>query len=296
MQLLVSGYKGLVGTALNMALAHTEHSCKNLVRRPAQNTNEVSWSVINQTIESEKLEGVDAVVHLAGENIVGRWTQDKKKRIRDSRVQGTRFLSESLANMKDKPKVLVCASAIGYYGDRGDTQCVESTPAGTDFLSEVCQEWEDATSAASQAGIRVVNLRIGVVLSAKGGALQKMLPPFKLGLGGPLGNGEMYWSWVSIDDVAGAILHCIKTPSLSGPVNATAPEPQKNKVFTQVLAKTLKRPAIFPVPQFAARLLMGEMADALLFASTRVIPQKLLDSGYVFKHPQLHDAMQEHLI
>jgi uncharacterized protein (TIGR01777 family) len=244
-------------------------------------------------VDPTHLEGLDAVVHLAGENIAdGRWTDEKKRRIRESRVQGTRALCEALAQLENKPKVLVCASAIGYYGDRGETLVDENSSAGGGFLSDVCQEWEQATEPARKAGIRVVNLRIGVVLSPKGGALAKMLLPFQMGAGGNLGSGKQYMSFVALDDVVGAIYHALTTESLSGPVNAVAPNPVRNSEFTKALGKVLHRPTIAPVPAFGARLLFGEMADALLLSSTRVAPTRLLESGYKFQCPDIDSALR----
>jgi uncharacterized protein (TIGR01777 family) len=232
-------------------------------------------------------------VHLAGENIAGgRWTAAMKQKIRDSRVNGTRSLCEALARMESPPKVLVVASAIGFYGNRDDEIMDESSKAGEGFLSDVCREWEDATQAARDAGIRVVNLRIGVVLSPKGGALAKMLTPFKLGGGGIIGNGRQYWSWISIDDVAGAIHHALMTDSLSGPVNAVAPNAPMNREFTKTLGRVLRRPTILPMPAFAAKLALGEMANDLLLASTRVEPTKLIESGYKFRQPTLEKSLR----
>jgi uncharacterized protein (TIGR01777 family) len=244
-------------------------------------------------IDSAKLEGLDAVVHLAGENIAeGSWTAEKKARIRDSRVKGTRLVSKALAGLNQKPRVLVCASAIGFYGDRGAEILTEQSPAGSGFLADVCQEWEAATEPAAQAGIRVVNMRIGIVLTPRGGALQKMLLPFKFGVGGVMGDGRQYWSWVSIDDVIGAIYHAITNDALSGPVNAVAPRAATNAEFTKTLGRVLSRPTLFPMPAFLARLALGEMADALLLASTRVEPARLLNSGYSFRHADLEGALR----
>jgi len=238
------------------------------------------------------LNGFDAVVHLAGENIAGRWSQAKKAAIRDSRIKGTRLLAETLTRANQPPRVMVSASAIGFYGDRGDVILDEKATMGSGFLADVCKEWEDATKPASDAGIRVVNLRIGVVLTPAGGALAKMLTPFKLGVGGIMGSGKQYWSWVAIDDVVGAIGHALTTESLFGPVNAVAPEAATNHDLTKTLGKVLSRPTIFPMPAFAARLALGEMADALLLSSARVSPMKLIESGYTFKYPSLESALR----
>jgi hypothetical protein len=236
------------------------------------------------------------VVHLAGENIAsGRWTSRRKAEIRRSRVEGTRRLCESLARLARPPKVLVSASAIGFYGDRRDEILREDTPPGTDFLAGVCREWEAATEAASRAGVRVVQVRFGVILSPAGGALKQMLLPFKLGMGGRIGNGAQFMSWITLDDAVGATNHALITGSLVGPVNAVAPAPVTNSEFTRTLARVLRRPALAPIPAFAARLAFGELADALLLSSARVIPTKLEGSGYRFRHPELESALK-HLL
>jgi uncharacterized protein (TIGR01777 family) len=239
---------------------------------------------------------VDAVVHLAGENIAGgRWTAARKEEIRRSRVEGTRRLSESLARLTRRPKVLVSASAVGFYGNRGDEILKEDIAPGSDFLAQVCRDWEAATDPASRAGIRVVHLRSGMILSPVGGALKKMLLPFKLGAGGRIGSGTQYVSWIAIDDTIGVIHHAIVTESLQGPVNGVAPTPVSNAEFTRTLARVLSRPAIAPMPAFAARLAFGEMADALLLASQRVMPTRLQATGYQFRYPELERALR-HLL
>jgi hypothetical protein len=236
--------------------------------------------------------GFDAVVHLAGESVVGRWTADKKKAIRDSRVLGTRHLVAALAQAEVKPRVLVCASAVGFYGDRGDELLREESPSGQGFLPEVCREWEDASRIAGDAGIRTVNIRIGLVLSAKGGALAKMLTPFKLGLGGRIGSGQQWWSWIHVDDVVGGIHHAMRSESLAGAVNLVAPNPVRNAEFTRVLASVLGRPAFFPVPEFALRMAFGKMAAGeLLLSSQRTEPGKLLAEGYEFRFRELRGAL-----
>jgi hypothetical protein len=243
------------------------------------------------------LEGLDAIVHLAGEPIAsGRWNAIKKARIRDSRVQGTRLLCDALSHVSRPPAALICASAIGYYGDRGDEVLTESSSNGTGFLAEVCRDWEVATEPARQKGIRVVNTRFGVILSTGGGALAKMLTPFKMGVGGIIGSGRQYMSCISIDDCVGAIVHALNTNSLSGPVNVVGPAPVTNRVFTKTLGKILERPTIFPMPAFAARLAFGEMADELLLGSQRVEPKKLLESGYSFRQGDLETALRHVLV
>jgi uncharacterized protein (TIGR01777 family) len=242
------------------------------------------------------LEGIGAVVHLAGESIAaGRWTPQRKDKIRRSRVEGTRRLCESLGQLTRRPKLLVSASAIGYYGNRGDEVLREDSPPGNDFLAQVCQEWEAATEPASQAGVRVVQLRFGMILSPGGGALKKMLLPFKLGAGGRIGSGAQFMSWIAVDDAVGAIDHAIRTESLQGPVNTVAPAPVTNANFTRTLARVLSRPALAPLPAFAARLAFGELADALLLSSQRVIPACLQASGYQFRYPELEAALR-HLL
>jgi hypothetical protein len=238
-----------------------------------------------------ELEDFDAVVHLAGESIASRWTEKRKERILRSRVDGTRLLAESLARLKQAPRVLVSASAIGYYGDRGSETVSETSPPGSGFLAEVCQAWESATQRATESGIRVVNVRTGVVLSTRGGALKKMLLPFRLGIGGKVGSGEQYMSWISLADQIRTLIHAIRTDSLRGPVNAVAPAPVTNAVFTKALGRALHRPTVLPMPAFAARLVFGEMADALLLASMRVIPRRLLASGFFFKDREIEPTL-----
>jgi uncharacterized protein (TIGR01777 family) len=296
MKVLVTGATGLIGSALVSFLTTGGHEVKRLVRsKPEAGQAEILWEPYAESIDRKQLEGADAMVHLSGETIAGRWTEEKKQKIRDSRVQTTRFLSETLAQLEHPPKVLVSMSAVGYYGNRGDQILKEDSKAGAGFLAEVCQQWEAATEPAAKKGIRVVNLRTGVVLSPEGGALEKMLFPFKMGAGGFVGSGEQYWSWIAIDDVIGAIHHAMITNSLKGPVNAVAPNPVTNREFTKVLGRVLSRPTLLPMPSFAARLAFGEMADALLLASARVQPTKLVDSGYEFRHPELEGALR-HLL
>jgi uncharacterized protein (TIGR01777 family) len=294
MHVLVTGSTGLVGSTLVPSLTTAGHQVTRLVRttpRPGQAA--VYWHPEDGSIATPGLEGMDAVVHLAGENIAaGRWSSEKKARIRDSRVQGTRVLCDALAQLVNPPKVLVSASAIGYYGDRGAEVLREQSRPGRDFLADVCRAWEAATAAAAQRRIRVVNLRIGMVLSAAGGALAKMLLPFKMGAGGRIGSGQQYMSWIALDDLIGVIHHVLLTDSLQGPVNAVAPHPVTNSEFTRTLGRVLRRPTLLPLPAFAARAAFGEMADALLLASTRVEPAKLKDSHYAFRYPELEGALR----
>lgn len=295
MNVAITGASGLVGSTLVPMLTTGGHRVTKLVRRPAGDSA-VTWDPQAESFDASSLDGVDAVVHLAGENIAAaRWSPKVKARIRESRVQGTRVLCEGLARMKTPPKVLVCASAVGFYGDRDDEVLTEDSAAGSGFLANVARDWEAATQPARDAGIRVVNLRFGVILSPKDGALAKMLLPFKLGAGGRVGSGRQYWSWISIDDAAGAIHHALMTDSLSGPVNAVAQNPVTNAEFTKTLGRVLVRPTIVPMPAFAARLALGEMADQLLLASIRVEPRQLIESGYDFRQPTLESAIR-HLL
>jgi uncharacterized protein (TIGR01777 family) len=243
--------------------------------------------------QAARLSGVDAVIHLAGKSIADRrWSESVKREIRDSRVIKTRQLCESLASLDRPPKTLLCASAIGIYGNRGDEWLDETSPIGDDFLAGVGAEWEAACRPAIDAGIRVVNLRFGIILSPRGGALAKTLLPIKIGVGGRLGGGKQWWSWIGIDDTIGAIYHALMTPELNGPVNLVAPEPATNSEFTKTLGAVLARPTCLPAPAFALRIALGEMADALLLASTRVRPSRLLETGYRFRHPQLESCLR----
>jgi uncharacterized protein (TIGR01777 family) len=279
MKILVSGSSGLVGSALRRSLEMDGHEVGCL---PRTYEEPIDFSAVH------------AVVHLAGEGIAeGRWTEAKKQRIEGSRVNGTRQLAEQLARSNAKPAVFVCASAIGFYGSRSDELLDEKSSAGCDFLSTVCEKWEKASSPAAEAGIRAVNIRTGMVLSTAGGALKKMLPPFKMGGGGIIGPGRQYMSWISLDDEVNAIRFLIDTPSIVGAVNLVSPLPVTNHDFTKILGKVLHRPTILPLPAFVARLLFGEMADALLLGSARVVPQKLIDAGYEFCHADLRSALEE---
>jgi uncharacterized protein len=296
MNILVTGASGLIGSALLSSLTATGHGVTRLVRaQPKPGEKAARWDPLAGTIDTSAFEGVDAVVHLAGENIAERWTPAKKTAIRDSRVKGTQILCRALAGSASPPRVLVSASATGYYADRGEEILTEASPPGRGFLAEVCRAWEAATEPAQQRGIRVVPLRFGVVLSPAGGALAKLLPPFRLGLGGVLGSGRQYMSWIALDDVVGVIQQAIVSDALRGPTNAVAPRAVTNEEFTKILGRTLGRPTVLPLPAFAARLMFGEMADELLLASTRAEPAKLLASGYQFRYPELEHALR-HLL
>ncbi len=294
MKVLVTGSTGLVGSTLIPFLATEGHTMTRLVRsRPSSPNQEAGWDPERGDLDPAGLEGHDAVVHLAGENIAaGRWTPERKEKIRASRVNGTRLLCEALAGLDDPPKVLVSASAIGYYGERGNEAVTEESTAGSGFLPEVCKAWEEAAQPAANAGIRVVHVRIGIVMSPAGGALAKMLTPFRMGLGGKIGSGKQYMSWISIDDLIGVIHHAITSGALIGPVNAVAPTPVRNSEFTRILGRVLGRPALIPLPAFAAKMMLGEMADELLLASTRVEPGRLKSTGYTFHHSRLEEALR----
>ncbi len=297
MKILISGSHGLVGTALIKSLERDGgHEIFRLVRHAPNSRAEIEWSPDRYSIALARIEGFDAVVHLAGESIAdGRWTEEKKKRIRESRVKGTRLLGDALANLASPPKSLISASAIGYYGNRGDEVLTEGSAPGDDFLSEVCVEWEKATALATEKGIRVVNTRFGIILDANGGALAKMLPPFRMGIGGRIGSGKQWMSWIALDDVVGAIKFALTNETLSGPVNFVAPNPVRNSEFTKTLGKALSRPTLFPIPAFGVRLVFGEMADALLLSSQRVDPESLTKTGYQFQYLGLEGALRHSL-
>ncbi|HXD31787.1 MAG TPA: TIGR01777 family oxidoreductase [Pyrinomonadaceae bacterium] len=293
MKILVSGSHGLVGSAFIDSVRKDGVEVYSLVRGAPKSDLEIEWHPNHADLKVSDIEGMDVVVHLAGESIAeGRWSDDKKKRIRDSRVNGTAMLSRALVKLNRPPQVFVCASAIGYYGSRGDEVLTEASSPGDDFLSSVCVEWEQATEPASNKGIRTVKARFGIILSTDGGALAKMLPPFRMGVGGRVGDGKQWMSWIALDDVVSGLRFVIETDEMSGPVNFVAPNPVTNSEFTKSLGKALSRPTIFPIPAFAVRLAFGEMADALLLSSTRVNPVELTKAGYDFSHPHLAEALQ----
>jgi uncharacterized protein (TIGR01777 family) len=294
-RILVSGASGPIGRTLLPSLKSNGARITRLTRNSATphstgDEEHISWDP-EQTIPPQVVSGFDAVIHLAGETIAGRWTEAKKAKILNSRVVGTRNLAQALAQTREKPGVFVCASAIGYYGNRGDELLREQGSAGTGFLAHVCQQWETATAPAEQAGIRTARTRFGVVLSPKGGALQKMQLPFKLGLGGAIGDGLQWWSWIDVEDLVGAIHHILKTDLLQGPVNVVAPRPVTNAEFTKTLASVLSRPAILPMPAFAVKLLLGQMGEEVLLGSQRVEPSKLISSGYPFRFRELSTSL-----
>jgi hypothetical protein len=290
---LISGASGLVGKAAVKALRAHGYDVLRLVRKPVDLPDEVSWSPGHVDLPADRV--IDHVVHLAGEPVFGLWTKEKKKRIFESRVRGTRTITDFCISRPKKPKTLISASAIGIYGNRGDEVLTEASPPGDGFLADVARSWEAAAEPARSLGIRVVHPRIGVVLSKDGGALAAMKLPFQLGLGGRLGNGKQWFSWITLDDLVQIIVTAIEDKQFSGAINCTAPEPVTNRDFVKVLSYVLNRPAIIPVPAFALKLLPGDMANEALLASERVIPQRLLDAGFKFKHPELLQALTSSL-
>lgn len=291
MTILVSGASGLIGSALVPLLETAGHGVLRLSRR-AGPPGVIAWDPTSGRLDARSLDGVDAVIHLAGESIAGgRWSPARKRAIRDSRVLSTDLLARTVAGLERPPSVFVSASALGFYGDRGEERLTEASPAGQGFLADVSQEWEGATAPAEAAGIRTVHLRIGLVLAREGGALAEMLLPFRLGLGGPLGSGRQWWSWITIDDLVRAMLHAVTATELRGPVNGVASS-ATNRDFTRTLCRVLRRPMFLPVPRFALRLLLGEMADALLLSSARLDSERLRDSGFQFRDPELEPALR----
>ena len=293
MKVLISGSTGLLGTALVRNLETSGHSVTRLVR-PNSSTvqNGIAWDPSTGTLDARQLEGLDAAIHLSGENVASRrWTAEQKARIRDSRVKSTELLASTLARLDSPPKVFASASATGYYGDRGGEILTEGAAPGSDFLAGVGVEWERATAPAEEAGIRVVNMRTSVVLTAAGGMVATVGPIFKLGLGGRLGSGAQYLSWISRQDIIRAMEWILERDDLSGPVNLCSPNPVTNSEFTRTMGSVLRRPALFPVPRFALRITQGEITDMLL-ASVRAVPDALIASGFEFNHPHLEDALR----
>ena len=293
----ITGASGMVGTALATVLRESGHTPFNITRKASgESGGNILWDPASGLKDPSRLETVDTVVHLAGENIAaGRWTPALKDRIRRSRIEGTRSLVKSIAASSHRPKTFVCASAIGFYGERGDTLLDENAVAGKGFLADVCREWEHEAEAAKDLGLRVVKVRIGVVLSPKGGALAKMLLPFKLGAGGIIGSGKQYWSWIGLHDLVRIIAFCIDHDSIQGAVNAVSPNPMTNYDFTKGVGRALHRPTLFPLPAFVAKLVLGEMANELLLSSTRVTPKKLKEQGFEFHYPELAACLEHEL-
>lgn len=293
MRIAITGATGLIGSALTRRLAAEGHAVTVVTRRGGR-AGSVLWDPAAGRIDAAGLEGHDAVIHLAGESVAGLWTRARRARIRESRVHGTALLAGALAGLERPPRALLCASAVGYYGPRPPEEVVdERSAAGEGFLAEVARAWEAAASPAAAAGIRVASMRFGIVLSGEGGALAPMLPPFRLGLGGRMGSGRQIWTWIAIDDLCRAVSHLLAAESLSGPVNFVAPETPTNAEFTRVLARVLRRPALAPVPAFALRLVLGEMAEAMLLTGACVVPRRLLESGFAFRYPDLEGALRK---
>ncbi len=295
MKILITGASGLIGTALRKSFEEKGYEMLLASRSEAQDDEHIQWNSDTGFADDdlEKLEGLDAVIHLAGEGIAGlRWSDEKKKAIRDSRVHGTRTMIETFEKLKKKPEVFISASAIGFYGDRGDEEMTETSAVGDTFLAETSREWEAESRRAEDLGIRTVILRNGIVLSRDGGALATMMTPFKLGVGGVIGSGKQWMSWVSLDDVVAAVNFALENEKLRGAVNVAAPNAVTNEEFTKTMGEVLYRPTFIPLPEFAVHMLMGEMGDALLLDSTRVVPKRLLDAGFEFKYPDLKDALE----
>jgi uncharacterized protein len=295
MKIALAGASGLVGTALIPALEAQRHEVTRLVRT-APRAGEIEWHPNRDAVSAASLEGFDVIINLAGENIAGgRWTDEQKRKIRDSRVGGTHLLSEAMAKMERKPRAFICASATGIYGDRDDEVLDEQSESGGGFLAGVCREWEMACDLATKAGVRVVNLRFGPILAREGGMLSKLLTPFKMGMGGKVGSGKQFISWVSLEDAVNAIVLAINDESIRGPLNVVSPNPVTNEEFTKTLGHVLNRPTALAMPAFAARLAFGEMADEMLLVSQRVIPKRLTAAGFQFKYPELESALRHYL-
>ncbi len=284
----ISGASGFIGSALSRLLKKSGARVRPLVRPGKQGLDGIHWDPDQGTLDAKALEGVDAIVHLAGDGVAdGRWSAAKKARIRDSRIRGTELLARAITGLTLKPSAWISGSAVGFYGDRGDLELDEQSSAGSDFLAEVCVAWEQAAEPARAAGVRVVHPRFGIVLGSEGGALQKMLTPFKLGVGGRLGDGKQYMSWIALEDAVRALVHALDRKDVQGPMNVTAPTPVTNEAFTKALGAALHRPTLLPVPGAIARLALGEMADVALLGGQRALPRQLLATGFQFEHPEL---------
>jgi uncharacterized protein (TIGR01777 family) len=294
MNVAIAGASGLIGRAIEAAWHDAGHEVKRLVRRAARSADEITWNPATGELDPRGLAGVDAIVNLAGENIAGgRWTAARRERILRSRVDATRTLVQALAKLERRPRVFVSASAVGFYGDRGDEVLTEASAIGHGFLPEVCLAWETHAEGAARLGVRTALLRFGMVLAADGGALAKMLPAFRLGVGGRFGSGRQWVSWVSIADAVGAIGFALENERYAGPLNIVAPQPVTNAEFARTLARVLHRPALLPAPAWALRLAFGQMADEALLASTRAVPRNLQASGYAFRHAELESALRD---
>ena len=295
MKILIAGASGLIGSALIPILQADGAEVTRLVRATPK-PGEIEWHPNQDTMDPARLEGFDAVINLAGENVAGgRWSEEQKRKIHDSRVNGTHLLSEAMAKLSRRPRVFICASATGFYGDRDDEVLDEHSDSGGGFLAGVCREWEKATEPAANEGVRVVNLRFGVILAREGGMLAKLLTPFKMGMGGKVGSGKQFISWVAIDDAVGVIKLALHDETFRGPVNVVSPNPVTNEVLTKTLGQVLSRPTALAMPAFAARLAFGEMADEMLLSSQYVVPKRLNDAGYEFKYPELEAALRKYV-
>jgi len=294
LRIVMSGSSGIIGSSLSDFLTCAGNRVQPLVRRPPKlETDEIFWDPYRQELDKASIESADAVIHLAGENIgAERWSPRRKEAIRKSRVESTRFLAETLASLKHPPKVLLVASAVGFYGNRADEALTEESPVGKGYLPEVCQAWEAATEPARKAGIRVVHVRTGIVLTLAGGALAKMVPPFSMGVGGIIGSGRQWMSWISMEDLVGIYHYLLNAENISGSVNATAPWPVTNASFTKTLGKVLRRPTLFPLPAFVVKALFGEMGEALLLEGQQVKPTRLTEAGFKFLYPDLESALR----
>jgi uncharacterized protein len=293
MKVLITGASGLIGTALQKSFGEKGYEMLLAGRGKPEKPNEIQWDVENGFAEPERLEGLDAVIHLAGETVSGlRWTDEKKKAIHDSRVFGTRNVVETISELTDRPKLLISASGMDFYGDRGDEIMTESSKAGDTFLADVCKDWEAEARRAEDAGVRTVLLRSGMVLSKDGGALATMLTPFKFGVGGVVGSGKQWMSWISLDDLVRVVNFVMENENIRGAVNNASPNPVTNEEFTKTLGEVLYRPTILPLPEFAVNFVLGEMGDALLLDSRRIAPKRLLDAGFEFKYPDLKEAIE----
>ena len=296
-KILVAGSSGLIGTALVSSLQSDGHEVCRLVRRPVKAANEIHWDPESGLLEGNALEGFDVIIHLGGEGIGDkRWSKSRKEKILTSRVVSSKLLSEKIAILDSKPEVFILANAIGWYGSRGEEELTEESKKGEGFLSEVCLEWESSAEAVQDSGVRTIYLRSGIVLSSSGGVLAKMLPPFKLGIGGKMGSGKQWMSWISLDDEVGAITHLMNNKKCNGAYNLTAPEPVTNYEFTKTLGRTLKRPSILPLPGFMLRILFGSRAISLMIEGQKVLPKRLQESGYIFNHSTLAEALSDLLV